>query len=187
MSYRAHLIAWVLIALVVGAGRVVFAAGDGVIDATEQALKEADKELEPVKRALDLGQPAYAPGELLVKLTPAASAELTAALDAGRYPGVLGIFWLDELSVQYDVEKIEPLFRAYDPDATRQRYPQRARRAPKDAVAPQMDTIYKFMLKSDTDVPSAAAAYKQRPEVIYAEPNYLATIQGDPRRAPTLQ
>ena len=122
---------------------------------------------------------AVVPGELILKLAPEAGEPLEAALAAHRALTQTGLVWLDTLNARYGVTTIEPLF-AHHPDleAIKRKYPQRTKRAPPGAQVPSLKHIYKLTLQKDADVLQAVADYHAQPEVEYAQPNYLATIQG---------
>ena len=47
-----------------------------------------------------------------------------------------------------------------------------------------MKYIYQLTMRQNTDVLQAAHEYTTHPEVEYAQPNYLATIQRDPLAVP---
>lgn len=133
----------------------------------------------------DAQQPKYVPGELIVKLKPEAGKQVTEALAAGDPPTNTGLAWLDALNHRYGVTKIEPVFpNQPDPEAIKRKYPQRARRAPPGAVAPNLAHIYKLTLRKDADILNAAVDYGLARDVEYAEPNYVVTTQGAVGAAP---
>ncbi|MBI3997284.1 MAG: hypothetical protein HY352_06470 [Candidatus Omnitrophica bacterium] len=121
----------------------------------------------------------YAAGEIIVKLKPHAGASLNAALHAGHQPPQhTGLAWFDTLARRYGVTKIERVF-PHQPalEAIKQKYPQRARRAPPSAKAVNLQYIYKLTFRQDVDIEHAAADYAHHSDVEYAQPNYLAEIQ----------
>lgn len=126
------------------------------------------------------GAGSYAAGQLIVKLKPEAGAALDAMLAQGRAPTQSGMAWFDALSVRYGLSRIEPVLAGQqDVESIRRKYPQRARRAPPGTSRLQpLRYLYKLTLRPDVDLRHAAAAYSAHPAVEYAEPNYLATIQG---------
>ena len=122
--------------------------------------------------------PSYATGELIVKLAPEAGAVLDEALEANRPLTSIGLAWLDALDQAYGVSAIEPLFpHQVDPETIREKYPERAKRAPSTARAPTLKHIYTFRLRPDADVLQAAQDYASQPAVEYAQPNYRVTTQ----------
>ena len=133
---------------------------------------------ERTSRPKEIDTPRYVAGELIVKLTPEAGEVLDAALQAEAAPTHTGLPGLDALNRRYGVTAIEPVF-AHQPDLDeiRRKYPERSRRAPPDATIPSLTHIYKLTMRRDADIPRAAADYGGSPDVEYAQPNALATIQ----------
>jgi hypothetical protein len=124
--------------------------------------------------------PAYAAGELIIKLNDEAGQQLEEALEAGRPLTETGLAWLDALNATYGVSVIEPVFRHQaDPEEIREKYPERARRASPGVTIPSLRYIYQLTVRADADIRQAVAEFSQQPAVIYAEPNYVATIQDD--------
>ncbi len=128
--------------------------------------------------------PAIAAGQLILKLKPDAGRRVEAARAQGAGPTSTGLPWFDALNRGFRVQRFEPVFPSIpDPDRLRARYPERARRAAGGTASTSLRYVYKLVLPSETDVRQAAAAYRAQPDVEYAEPNYLATIQpAAPRR-----
>ena len=96
-------------------------------------------------------QPAYSPGQILVKFRNAKP--------------VISQFL--DLSERYGVTEIEPLFT---PRSAKSVYPH------------PLTHVYRVRLSGDPGV--AAADYALRPDVVYAQPNYLFThhqVPNDPR------
>ena len=104
-----------------------------------------------------------AAGKLLVTFAPEAGQRVEAALAQGSTPTSTGLAWLDALNEQYLVRRMEPVFGGSPtsrPESLRY--------------------IYKLTLRPEADVRHAAVAYGAQPDVAYAQPNYLATIQPAP-------
>jgi len=59
----------------------------------------------------------------------------------------------------------------------RAKFPQRAKRAPKDAVIPDMTNIYLIQIAEDVDVEEVCLIFQEDPHVEYAHPNYLLEPQ----------
>ena len=117
-------------------------------------------------------------GELIVKLKPEAGQALDAALAAGKPPTNTGLAWLNALNARYGVTAIAPLFaRQPDVEEIKRKFPERAKRAPPGATIPSLRHIYTLTLRHDAGVLKAATDYGAQPDVEYAEPNYIATIQ----------
>jgi len=109
-------------------------------------------------------QATHVAGTLILKLKPEASKALDATLQSGQSSTMTGLAWLDTLNARYGVTKIEPLF-PHQPPATLQH-------------------IYKLTMRNGTDVTRAAAGYERQPDVLYAQPDYLATTQRGDTRLP---
>ena len=107
---------------------------------------------------------AYVTGTLILKLKPEAGKTLDVALQSTQAPMRSGLAWLDALNQRYGVTKIEPLF-SHQP-------------------APTLQHIYKLTMRNGTDVTRAAAGYERQPDVLYAQPDYLATTQRGDTRLP---
>ena len=133
---------------------------------------------EGTARSSEIDVPRYVAGELIVKLKPEAGEILDGALQAAAPPTHTELPWLDALNRRYGVSAIEPVF-AHQPDLDeiKRKYPERSRRAPPDARPPNLKYIYKLTMRHDVDVIQAAADYAKQPDVEYAEPNAIATIQ----------
>lgn len=131
----------------------------------------------PDPRAPASGAQAVA-GEVIVRLRPQAGERLAEALRAGRPATRTGIAWFDALGARFGLSAIEPVFGVVqDPETVRRRFPARARRAPAGSQAPDLEHVYRLRFSPDIIPQAAAAAYGAQPEVEYAQPNYLATIQ----------
>jgi len=138
----------------------------------------AQAELKPPGKKPAGVHPTYVADELLVKLTEAAGSQIEAALTEGRPANRTGLAWFDALAEQYTMTHITPLFRRIaDPETLRQRYPERARRAPPGAQSPDLRYIYKLTFQPNTDLRAAMRAFARESDVVYAEPNYIATTQ----------
>ncbi len=120
----------------------------------------------------------HVPGELIVKLRPAAGEVLKTVLAAGHPATQTTLPWLDTLNRRFGVTRIEPLLHQHaDPEELARKYPQRARRAPAGTPVPSLRHVYKLMLPPEADISEAIAAYSAQPDIEYAHPNYLVTVQ----------
>lgn len=121
----------------------------------------------------------YVPGQILIRLNERAGEMIEAARGIAGSPTTTGIGWFDALNARYGVTNIEGVFEhAFDLDTIRERFPERARRAPwNDPEPPSLRYVYKLTLRPEIDVRQAVADYAAQPDVLYAEPNYLATTQ----------
>ena len=116
---------------------------------------------------------------------------------------------LDRLLAKYHVRAARPLFRseaaeqqrwgadvvvtlaqlrqveAEAREAIARRFPQRAKRAPADAVVPETVHIYVLEMPDDVDVLQAASEFSADPHVAYAQPNRTAELLQQPPVSPT--
>ena len=133
---------------------------------------------ETSQRSPEMREPTYMASELIVKLKPKAGKVVDAALQKSRVPTHTGLAWFDRLTERYGVSAIEPVFsHQLDAEVLKQRFPERSRRAPANAKTPDLQYVYKLTLRQGAVIPQAAADYTTQPDVEYAQPNYIATIQ----------
>ena len=118
----------------------------------------------------------YVPGRLIVKLAP----DLARRFDAATTPGRLGIGTtgnpaLDGLNRRYTLRGARVPFAGRTARLARTpgRLAQRAARAPKGAVAPDLDGVRYLELSPTLDMESVARDYARVPGVVYAEPDRL--------------
>ncbi len=105
--------------------------------------------------------PAYAPGEVLIKLVPQA-AKIEDQAD-GRLP-VTGYEGLDRLNRRFQARVMK---RALRPRHDSEASPRLKR------LAEGLSDIYLLRLAGDEDVLQAVEAYGSDPQVIWAQPNYI--------------
>jgi hypothetical protein len=123
---------------------------------------------------------AFAPGELLVVFTPDAAEAVERARQEGRLP-MTGLASLDTLMTTYGVRAIEPVFaHAPSPEAIKEKFPQRARRAPPGAALPDLGRHYRLVMNPVVPVEQAVAAFRADPGVESASPNYTVSIMAQP-------
>ena len=105
--------------------------------------------------------PAYAPGEILIKLLPG-----TVKIDdpAELRPLATGDEALDRLNRRFQVREMRQALR---PSSTSKTHPRTER------LARELSAIYLLRLDGGADVPEAVAAYRSDPRVVWAQPNYL--------------
>jgi len=103
---------------------------------------------------------------------------------------------LDELNARYRVRKIRPLFKNFRQKRQKLKALQqkseafltrkekhllrRLNRAPKDAKVPALDRIYKLELDEGQSLEEAVVAYRNNPDIEYAELNYIVSIDLTP-------
>jgi subtilisin family serine protease len=193
----------ILLVMLLGIG-LVFSQGKGVFALYEERPKE-EKPLEELRGILpqkpqprakhQAKQPEYAPGQLIIKYKPEVGAQAGKLFKEGRpFKSFTGTDTLDELNKKHKVKKIERVFKDLeakgkvkgrdfitaqeDSEETKKKFPQRAKRAPKDAKIPDLENIYLLELEDPkADIPAIAQEYKQDPSVVYAEPNYKVKVQ----------
>ncbi len=138
--------------------------------------------------------PAYAPGQILVKVKSLAGSVFDRTLDAKTLqlrPTQTGVGSISMLNQQYGVVRMSPVFQALKVQQltshksttqlareTQARFPKRAKRVPLGVEVPRLTDVYKLELKDPQANPLAICeAYKKDPAVEYCEPNYVATLQ----------
>jgi len=141
-----------------------------------------------------VGKKLFAPGQVIVKFKPAIAGAAAPLVDGGA-PGWTGDAKLDHLNAKYSCTSMRAVFRRVNdrdlrgrvPSATahllqqaKRRYPARAARAPKAAVAPVLDNIHLLEIDEKADVLRAAMEYGSLPGVEYAQPNFVYRAQGVP-------
>jgi parallel beta-helix repeat protein len=122
----------------------------------------------------------YVPNEIIIKFR-----ETTANTVEER---------LDELNARYRVREIKPLFKNFRQKRQKlktlrrkseafltqkeRRILARLKRAPKDAKVPALDRIYKLELElgEGQSLEEAVEAYQNRPDIEYAELNYIVSV-----------
>ena len=124
--------------------------------------------------------PSAAAHVLLVKFSADAASALSGGLTNG--PAIVtGIESLDALFARYGVSMIEPVFEhVQDPEAIKEKYPARAKRATPGTEIPDLSGVYKLTLDPASNLNEAIAAFSADSHVEYAQPDYLATVQPSP-------
>lgn len=134
-------------------------------------------ELQQPSDQLPQEPPTYVSGEMIVKFTPDVRPAIEQARSQGRFPTV-EIPSLNTLFQQYGVSAIEPVFAGtQSPEEIRAKFPERAKRAPEGVEIPDLSTTYLLTMDPHADVLAAVAAFAADPNVEYAEPNRILTIQ----------
>ena len=119
----------------------------------------------------------YVTGELLVKFTEEAAEAIEQAREAGQLP-IVGDETLDVLFEKYGVTAIEHVFpNAQNPEAIRFKFPERAKRTPPGAEVPDLSRTYKLTFNPEKNLMEALLELVVDPNVEYAEPNFIATLQ----------
>jgi len=144
-----------------------------------------------------LEKPEYAPDEIIVKFWQPVADSLEQQLSEGKAVEELKLSAsLDDLNLKYKVRNIEAVFKTFKADrrrieellrkdeavlTKRERYlVRRLKRAPKDAIVPELDRIYKIEFEPGQSAPDAAAEYSRDGDVEYAELNYIVSICIEP-------
>lgn len=121
--------------------------------------------------------PAYVSGELLVTFTKRASRAVERARRQQTLP-FIELNALEPLFLRYGVVAVEPLFpTAQNLEALKAKYPQRSRRAPAGAKAPDLSRTYRLKLAGPNSILLAARDFAANRFVEAAQPNYLMTTQ----------
>jgi len=89
--------------------------------------------------------------------------------------------YLDGLNQKFQVVKISKLHqKTRTAEEVKQKFPQRAKRAPKGALIPELGYTYKLEFSNkDLNILELCDAYAKDTNIEYAQPNYLATVQKD--------
>ncbi len=142
-------------------------------------------------------KPKYAPGEIIVKFKEEAGAVLyrrVSPVELSVATISTGLSSIDSLNTKHKVKKIDPVFKKLKQrqlrtgmtyqaitEEIKNKFPQRAARAPRDAKAPNLANIYKLTSEDkNTNILAICEEYKKDPNVEYAEPNYIVKVQEVP-------
>ncbi|MHC4640738.1 MAG: right-handed parallel beta-helix repeat-containing protein [Planctomycetota bacterium] len=143
------------------------------------------------------GQPAYKPGEVIVKFREFVADSLEAQLADGRAVETLILPQsLENINSKYKVKKIQPIIKNFKSNRKRlkdlvkkdkaalskkeKHLVRRLKRAPKGAKVPDLGRIYKIELGPGQSAPLAVAEYSRDPDVEYAELNYILSYMRTP-------
>ncbi|HUW19732.1 MAG TPA: S8 family serine peptidase [Sedimentisphaerales bacterium] len=138
-------------------------------------------------------EPAYKPGEVIVKFRAGVADRLQEQLAAGRGVGELRLSGtLDNINLKYRASSIKPLIKGFKAKRERtqallmkdkalltpreKHLVRRLQRAPAGAKVPDLGRIYKIELEPGQSAPQAVAEYTTDPDVEYAELNYIVSI-----------
>jgi hypothetical protein len=137
-----------------------------------------------------LSQPQYVPGEVIIKLK---EAESTESLFTQKYSQrkVAHDARLSQLKAKYNLKDERPVFKGLHNqlkakdisqnkalEKVKAKFPNKVKRAPKDAKTPDLFPIY--VLKTNEDVLTACEKLKQDPDIEYAQPNYVYQLYAEP-------
>jgi len=113
----------------------------------------------PIDTTINSEELELVPGEIIVKFKPNVSVEPSIST---KGIATIGCRSIDALNEQHGVTSLENVFKTA-----------------KKAVAkeiPDLTNIYILKLPKDTNILSIAEVYQKNPNVVYAEPNYIAHI-----------
>jgi subtilisin family serine protease len=158
----------------------------GLVRYEYRQLRAGDDDPE---RATDLAV-RKVPHRLILKLRPGADVCFSCRIKRGeRLGAIVPGSHLDALNARFGVRSARPLVRTRgnpaDPEtkpvpafrgSARQRFPQRARRAPAGAVEPDFSRTYLLDLRRRTDLDAVARAYADDPAVEYCEPDLAVEV-----------
>ncbi|MCK4352576.1 S8 family serine peptidase [candidate division WOR-3 bacterium] len=116
----------------------------------------------------------FAKGILIVKFKSNVKVEIRKDLNGNI---VTAISTIDELNKKYGVKEADRLFRD---DVSREFIPRKVIIKGQAVKVPSLSNIYKLKLDENADIFSAVREYKSNPNVIYAEPDYIAYACGTP-------
>lgn len=117
----------------------------------------------------------FAPGELIVKLKRSAKLAESRLADKAYLssrPAFKGV------AQQHKIKRASRVFRDTDIGKLKKRFAQRAKRAGKGLITPDLSTVYKLAL-DDPKAPivEICERLRQEPDVEFAEPNGIAQVQ----------
>jgi len=89
--------------------------------------------------------------------------------------------YLDELNEKYHLIKVSKVFKGLlSVDEIKEKFPERSKRIPPGAEVPNLRYTYKFEFNDSTmDILKAAKEYAEDPNVDYAHPDYLVTLDDE--------
>ena len=157
----------------------------GQTPSTAQAVKTPDEATSKVRGA------DYAPDQFIVKFKPQAGEQIVTSAYNATNSGAISI---DTLNKKHKVKTIEPVFKrlhsknkggkatkaAEDAKMIAAKFPERAKRAPKDAEIPDLENIYLLKTEPGVNIMEAIEEYKKDPNVEYAQPDYKVEVQMAP-------
>ncbi|MHC4574299.1 MAG: S8 family serine peptidase [Planctomycetota bacterium] len=139
----------------------------------------------------------YVPNEIIVKFKRQVADAVEGQLKLKTPPGQLKLSnGLDKLNARHRVRKIRPVFKNFKKNHQWLKgLPQKSKallskkekhilnrlaRAPKGAMVPELDRIYKIELENGQSLQEVVAAYNNDPDVEYAELNYIVYLDTTP-------
>lgn len=175
---------------------VLLVGGLGFIPYVYAILNQSKGE-EKVKLCGELAQeaPAYVPGQIIIKFKPELGAQAGKLFKEGKaFKLVTGTDTIDNLNQKHKIKNIKRVFEdletkgkakgkdfitaSEDAQEAAKEFPQRQKRAPEDTETPDLENIYLLEAgDAGTDILAMAEEYKGDPDVVYAEPNYICTVQ----------
>jgi len=181
MRVNAHQHSWMVRLSSSGAIAVLLLMISACQPKAPQVGEPADQKRAVLGKSSVQSEQSIAAGELIIKLTDQAGARVRYTEDRSVDPYSTGLDWLDALNRQHGVVSMIPVFHSEtNLDVIRQRFPERAKRAPQSAQEPNIAHTYKLILGPDKDVVSAGRTYERYEGIEYAQANYIAEIYDIP-------
>jgi len=192
---NAKIIVVILIALSLGIFGSLFKEEIG--KAITGFLSKEAKKIAKQEEIMAAAQFPYVSGEIIVKFKPYLGKEINQLMiQKQKFQTITGNSYLDNVNTQFQVKSMERVFKALDRkieeqkltpkqihQGVQEKFPQRAKRAPKNLPLPDIENIYLIKFPEELNILKAVAAYSRSPEVIYAQPNYvyqLMEVPNDP-------
>ena len=141
-------------------------------------------------------RPEYAPGEVIIKFKPSVVTIPLEKQEVLASEATVSVSSIESLNQKHGLVKMKKVFKTpvkkdrygqeilmsteEQAEAIKQKFPQRAARAPKDAKVPDLTNIYKLTFSKDANVMEIVEEYKKDPNVEYAQPNYKMELYVTP-------
>ncbi|MDP2683795.1 MAG: S8 family serine peptidase [bacterium] len=136
----------------------------------------------------------YAKDEIIVKFVPTVGDEIGQVFKEGNKLSIItSTDNLDNLNVKYNVDSIERVFKGLENKAKAQgqefittqeekleldnKFPERTARVSQNTTLPDLENSYIIKLKEEAEITQVIADYQKDPDVVYAEPNYIYTME----------
>ena len=164
----------------------------------EQRLQRNNNSVDETVSSLGTnGSSLYVPGEIIVKFTPAVGLEARKIFSEKRYfSEITHSSSFDDLNAKYQVTSMERVFQFLEKEGQSQgkevmpfkemveqikkQFPLRTQRASSDSTVSDLENVYLIKFNGDVDIFTAIKEYEKIPCVVYAEPNYRATLKWIP-------
>ncbi len=139
------------------------------------------------------GRNLFVPDELVVAFRPGVGEAVVASLSGAQRPTAPVAAGLDSLLARVGAISAERVHRSLEDDggkllitareraeATARRFAARSARRSLAGPIPGLENVYRVRLSEGSDVLAALASLASDPDVVYAEPNFLVTVDATP-------